>query len=156
MRKVKNITVCVTPEIYREARHLAAEYDSTVSTMVAWLLPRMRVALERSRFPKGGPKPSTQPAPSLNALVTLPPPLPPTPPALTTETCNLKPENPTPGGHAAKLGCETVTPPLTNDFSAACSHSADPVTATVQLYSTANEHIKNDLPSVQQNAIHSL
>jgi hypothetical protein len=64
MRKVKNITVCVTPEIYREARHLAAEYDASVSAFVAFLLPRLRVALERSHFPKGGPKPSPQPAPA--------------------------------------------------------------------------------------------
>jgi hypothetical protein len=63
MRKVKNITVCVTPEIYRQARHLAAEYDTTVSAIVAWLLPRLPAALERTRFPKGGPKPSLQPAP---------------------------------------------------------------------------------------------
>jgi len=34
MRKVKNITVCVTPEIYREARLLAAEHDSTVNALV--------------------------------------------------------------------------------------------------------------------------
>jgi hypothetical protein len=34
-RKVRNITVCVTPEVYREARHLAAEYDATVSAFVA-------------------------------------------------------------------------------------------------------------------------
>jgi len=61
-RKVKNITVCVTPEIYREARHLAAEYDSTVSALVAWLLPHMRVALERTRFPKGGPVAKPEPA----------------------------------------------------------------------------------------------
>ena len=78
MRKVKNITVCVTPEIYREARHLAAEYDSTVSALVAWLLPHMRVALERTRFPKGGPKPTAQPAPAVDVSVTPPPP-PPTP-----------------------------------------------------------------------------
>ncbi|MGB0080207.1 MAG: hypothetical protein WBP90_01655, partial [Terracidiphilus sp.] len=58
MRKVKNITVCVTPEIYREARHLAAQYDSNVSAIVAWLLERLPAALERSRFPKGGQKPS--------------------------------------------------------------------------------------------------
>ena len=57
MRKVKNITVCVTPEIYRQARHLAAEYNSTVSTIVAWLLERLPAALERTRFPKGGPPP---------------------------------------------------------------------------------------------------
>jgi hypothetical protein len=67
MRKVKNITVCVSPEIYRQARHLAAQYDSTVSTIVAWLLERLPAALERSRFPKGGPKPS----PAINDSVTL-------------------------------------------------------------------------------------
>ncbi len=61
MRKVKNITVSVTPEVYRDARHLAADYDSTVSAFVAWLLPRLRVSLERTRFPKGGVKPSAQP-----------------------------------------------------------------------------------------------
>jgi len=59
MRKVKNITVCVTPEIYRQTRHLAAEYDSTVSTIVAWLLERLPAALERTRFPKGGTRTHT-------------------------------------------------------------------------------------------------
>ena len=126
MRKVKNITVCVTPEIYRQTRHLAAQYDSTVSTIVAWLLQRLPAALERTRFPKGGPKPSAQPAPapySLLATPYSPPyPLPPTPPSETI----------------AISGCETVPSNLTNDVSAACSHTADRVTATVQLYSEAN------------------
>jgi hypothetical protein len=138
MRKVKNITVCVTPEIYREARLLAAEHDSTVSALVAWLLPHMRVSLERTHFPKGGPKPSAQPTPAVNALVTPPPPpsprtLPtPTPgssqeqaPAcgsLTTDHCSL-----TTGGESAKTGCETVPAHLTNKDSAACSHRAAPV-----------------------------
>ncbi len=67
MRKVKNITVCVSPEIYRQARHLAAQYDSTVSTIVAWLLERLPAALERSRFPKGGPKPTPPPPPPRGA-----------------------------------------------------------------------------------------
>ena len=124
MRKVKNITVCVTPEIYRQARHLAAEYDTTVSAIVAWLLPRLPAALERTRFPKGGPKPSLQPAP---------PPAAPTPspfPDLPTPTPTLTPG---PSEKTAISGCETVTPSLTNDLSAACSHSADVVTAPVQL-----------------------
>ena len=77
MRKVKNITVCVSPEIYRQTRHLAAQYDSTVSTIVAWLLERLPSALERSRFPIGGPKPSVQPSPAISVSVT-----PPTPPPL--------------------------------------------------------------------------
>jgi hypothetical protein len=110
MRKVKNITVCVTPEIYRQTRHLAAQYDSTVSTIVAWLLERLPAALERTRFPKGGPKPSAQ----------------------TTPTPSPSP-SPSPQ-KIANSGCETVTPHLTNYFSAACSQPADAVTATVQLY----------------------
>ena len=73
MRKVKNITVCVSPEIYRQTRHLAAQYDSTVSTIVAWLLERLPAALERSRFPKGGPKPSAAVPSSLVPMVTAPP-----------------------------------------------------------------------------------
>jgi hypothetical protein len=83
MRKVKNITVCVTPEIYREARHLAAEYDTTVSAFVAWLLPRMRIAVQRTYFPKGGPRSSAQPSPTVNVLVTPPTPSPHPPPPYT-------------------------------------------------------------------------
>jgi hypothetical protein len=137
MRKVKNITVCVSPEIYHEARLFAAEYDSTVSTVVAWLLPRLRVALERTHFPKGGPKPAAKPAPATDVLVIAHPPCTLTPETCTPtpETCTPTPENATPGGDAAKLGCETVPAHLTNDDSAACSHTADPVTAPVKLYS---------------------
>jgi hypothetical protein len=115
MRKVKNITVCVSPEIYRQTRHLAAEYDSTVSTIVAWLLQRLPAALERTRFPKGGPKPSAQPAPAPAAVPFYTP-------------------NPTPPEKIAISGCETVTPHLTNDVSTACSEPAAAVTAPVKPY----------------------
>jgi hypothetical protein len=130
MRKVKNITVCVAPEVYREARILAAEYDTTVSAFVAWLLPRMRMAVQRTYFPKGGPKPCTQPSPALNVLVTPPTPLPPTPLPLIldrsqgqTPVCGCL----TTGGESAKTGRETVPATLTNEESAACSHTAAPV-----------------------------
>ena len=122
MRKVKNITVCVTPEIYRQTRHLAAEYDSTVSGIVAWLLQRLPDALERSRFPKGGPKPSAPPAPAPAALPT------PSPDLSTPSPSPFSPEK------IAISGCETVTPHLTNGFSAACGGPADAVTAPVQQY----------------------
>ena len=127
MRKVKNITVCVSPEIYREARHLAAEYDATVSAFVAFLLPRLRVALERQRFPKGGPKPPAQPAPAHNVLVTHPP-LPPTlaPISIATSPASEIAETAIPG-------CETVPANVTNKESAACSHLSGPGTAPVQL-----------------------
>jgi len=122
MRRVKNITVCVTPEIYRQTRHLAAEYDTAVSTIVAWLLPRLPAALERTRFPKGGPKPSAQPAPAAS----------PTPSSSPTPT----PSHP-PSEKITISACGTVTPHLNNDVSAACSESADAGTATVKLYGGA-------------------
>lgn len=109
MRKVKNITVCVKPEIYRNARHLAAEYDTTVSTIVAWLLERLPAALERSRFPKGGPKPAAQPSPTPNVLVTPPTPLPPGCSQEQAPACVSL----TTGSEAAKTDCETVPATLT-------------------------------------------
>ncbi len=124
MRKVKNITVSVTPEVYRDARHLAADYDTTVSAFVAWLLPRLRVSLERTRFPKGGVKPSAQPVTNANYLVTPPPP--PYREIPTPETSNLAPETRL-GGETAKTDCATVPICLTGKDSAACSHRAAPV-----------------------------
>jgi hypothetical protein len=58
MRKVRNITVAVPPDLYRQTRRLAAEYDSTVTAMVAYILQRLPRALKVVRFPVGGPKPS--------------------------------------------------------------------------------------------------
>jgi hypothetical protein len=41
MRKVMNITVAVPPELYRQTRRLAAEYDTTVTDMVRYLLEKL-------------------------------------------------------------------------------------------------------------------
>jgi hypothetical protein len=56
MRTRRNITVAVSPELYRQTRMLAAEYDATVTTLVAYLLERMPTALKAARFPVGGPQ----------------------------------------------------------------------------------------------------
>jgi hypothetical protein len=56
MRTVRNITVCVSPELYRQTKLLAAKYDTTVSGVVAYLLERLPDALERARYPVGGTK----------------------------------------------------------------------------------------------------
>jgi hypothetical protein len=40
MRTVRNITVAVDPEIYRQTRRIAAEYDTTVTDMVFWPCPK--------------------------------------------------------------------------------------------------------------------
>jgi hypothetical protein len=63
MRNVKNITVAVPVDLYRQTRKLAAEYDTTVTAMVAYLLQRLPDALKRAHFPVGGPKwaPATRP-----------------------------------------------------------------------------------------------
>ena len=41
MRKRRHITVSVTPELYRQTRRLAAECDTTVSAMVAYLIEKL-------------------------------------------------------------------------------------------------------------------
>ena len=115
MRNAKNITLCVSPAINRQTRHLAADYDSTVSGIVAWLLERPPAALERAQFPKAGPTP---PPPS-------PPPLPPTGYSLPPVSARFP---------HANFNCETVTPPLTQALPKACGCPTNAITAPVQLY----------------------
>jgi hypothetical protein len=64
MREVRHITVAVSPELYRQTRRLAAEYDTTVTALVAYLLERLPRALEAARYPKGGEKPATASQPA--------------------------------------------------------------------------------------------
>jgi len=56
MRKVRNITVAVDPELYRQTRRLAAEYNTSVTEMVRFLLIAMPDALKAARFPGGRPQ----------------------------------------------------------------------------------------------------
>jgi hypothetical protein len=56
MRTVRNITVCVSPELYRQTKQLAAKYDTTVTGVVAFLLERLPDALKRTAYPVGGIK----------------------------------------------------------------------------------------------------
>jgi hypothetical protein len=127
MRNLKNITVCVPAEIYRRARHLAAEYDTTVSAMVAWLLERLPTALERSKFPQGGPK-RPHPSPSTDASTTnseAPAPLNPQP-----EPSPLQRVRPSFSAFPINIekntmrDCETVTSRLIQEFSKACDEEA--------------------------------
>jgi hypothetical protein len=59
MREVRHITVAVTPELYLQTRKLAAEMDSTVTAMVAYLLERFPSYLKASGYsvtvPPGAP-----------------------------------------------------------------------------------------------------
>jgi len=61
MRTVKNITVAVSPELYRKTRMLAVEYDTTVTTLVTYLLSEMPRALHFARYPAPGTQSASSP-----------------------------------------------------------------------------------------------
>jgi hypothetical protein len=61
-RKCKHITVSVTEEQYHRTRLLAAEFDTTVTALVAYLLDRLPDALRRARYPKSPEKNSDTPS----------------------------------------------------------------------------------------------
>ncbi len=86
MRNVRNITVAVSPELYRQTRMLAVEYDTTVTALVAYLLERMPRALKAARFPVGGPKSSPSALPT-QAAGPLPAPPATTPPLAAISSC---------------------------------------------------------------------
>jgi hypothetical protein len=56
MRTVRNITVAVEPELYRQTRRIAAEYDTTVTDMVRFLLLALPGAVKAARYPGGRPQ----------------------------------------------------------------------------------------------------
>jgi hypothetical protein len=56
MRTVRNITVAVEPELYRQTRKIAADYDTTVTDMVRFLLLTLPDAVKAARYPGGRPQ----------------------------------------------------------------------------------------------------
>ncbi len=56
MRTVRNITVAVEPELYRQTRKIAADYDTTVTDMVRFLLLALPEAVKSARYPGGRPQ----------------------------------------------------------------------------------------------------
>jgi hypothetical protein len=56
MRTVRNITVAVDPELYRQTRRIAAEYDTTVSDMIRFLLLALPEAVKAALHPGGRPQ----------------------------------------------------------------------------------------------------
>ncbi len=56
MRKVRNITVAVGPELYRQTRRLAVEYNTSVTDRLRFLLLVMPEALKAARYPGGRPQ----------------------------------------------------------------------------------------------------
>ena len=56
MRTVRNITIAVDPELYRQTRCLAAEYNTSITGMVRYLLGVLPEALKAARVPGGRPQ----------------------------------------------------------------------------------------------------
>jgi hypothetical protein len=83
MRTVRNITVAVEPELYRQTRRIAADYDSTVTDMVRFLLIALPEAVKAARYPGGRPQFGLAAARAARAAASAPPaatsPNPPTP-----------------------------------------------------------------------------
>ena len=77
---LRNITVAVEPELYRQTRKIAADYDTTVTDMVRFLLMVLPDAVKDARYPGGRPQfglvaartvapaPPAAPTPNLTAL----------------------------------------------------------------------------------------
>jgi hypothetical protein len=128
-KKRKNITVAVTPEHYREIRHLAVEYDTTVTTLVAYLLKRLPDALRRANYPKPEPKnvayPTNPRHPAKRTAF-----LACEPPSRRAEQPDSADSSPKPGNDTESVPQYTVRNPLTpKDFEAnskPCTDSVHP------------------------------
>lgn len=134
MRKARHITVSVSPELYLQTRKLAAEMDSTVTAMVAYLLQRMPAALKAAGYKVTvPPAAATRPTPSPRKAAASsgnPPSSSPVPPC---------PEK------IANSGCEAVEPNLTANFSKTSEGSLHRYTAPVPQYASDKSHILKDL-----------
>src|SRR5271166_5811430 len=87
MRTVRNITVAVDPDLYHQTRKVAAEYNTSVTEMVRYLLLILPEAVKAARFPGGAPQFGLAVARAARAASSAPPAAP--APSL--------PANPTPG-----------------------------------------------------------
>jgi hypothetical protein len=56
VRTVRNITIAVDPDLYRQTRKIAADYDTTVTDMVRFLLLVLPEAVKAARYPGGRPQ----------------------------------------------------------------------------------------------------
>src|ERR1035437_6689012 len=73
MRTVRNITVAVEPELYRQTRRIAADYDTTVTDMVRFLLIALPEAVKAARYPGGRPQFGLAAARAARAAASAPP-----------------------------------------------------------------------------------
>ena len=100
MRTVRNITVAVEPELYRQTRKIAADYDTTVTDMVRFLLLALPEAVKAARYTGGRPqfglaaaRASVAAPPATPAIKPSSPPLPASPSQGKNETSPCAPVN---------------------------------------------------------------
>jgi hypothetical protein len=55
MRTVRKFTVAVEPELYRQTRRIAADYDTIVTDRLRYLLLALPEAVKAARYPGGRP-----------------------------------------------------------------------------------------------------
>jgi hypothetical protein len=97
MRTVRNITIAVDPELYRQTRCLAAEYNTSITGMVRYLLGVLPEALKAARVPGGRPQFGIAAARARAAAAALAAKQP--APQISTCTPTVSPTNPLPVNH---------------------------------------------------------
>jgi hypothetical protein len=122
MRTVRNITVAVEPELYRQTRKIAADYDTTVTDMVRFLLLVLPEAVKAARYPGGRPQFGLAAAraaapPAVNAPTPLARSLPATPSPCKSEISPCTPVNPTHPVYHQQLATQESAPVQNKYFS---------------------------------------
>jgi hypothetical protein len=145
MREVRHITVAVTPELYRQSRKLAAEMDSNVSSMVAYLLERF------PSFLKGAGYKVTIPPGAPHHLPGRPPHG--APPAPNCQTCTrvAPPVSSTPE-KAPISDCRAVKPSQPSNLSETSEARTHARTAAVRPYEGRNPNIPEYLSAKSESA----
>ena len=145
MRKVRHITVAVTPELYLQTRKLAAEMDSNVSAMVAHILERFPSYLKGSGYkvtiPPGAPHhlPGRPPHGA--------------PPALNCQTCaRIAPPVSSTPEKAPISECTAVKPSQPTNHSATSEAHPHARTAAVRQYDSRNQNIPGSLQEESESA----
>jgi len=144
MRKVKHITVSVTPELYRQTRTLAAEMDSNVSAMVAHLLQKFPSYLKACSYsvtvPLGAPCHRASSYPNR-------------PQGTYCKGCGRYDEHPTPSPQEkAKSACTPVKPAQVPDLSKTSETPTQAHTAAVPQYADANSNTSKGLTADPKTA----
>lgn len=110
MREVKHITVAVSPELYRQTRKIAADLDSNVTALVAYILQTFPWRLKQAGYNvtvPPGPPPCRPATPQRSA----------SPAPNPQKHSRVEPPQGSTPAIAAISGSETVKPAQTHDYS---------------------------------------